>query len=116
MGRILRDEKDLVRYDPVPEYSSPPENGSEHRNETSEEFELQVGQKVLFRLDGSGTALNGNVIRFDEAEVRIRTGEREMTLRRDMGSFEILPGGIKIREEPITSVSRERTEPAEISR
>jgi RNase P/RNase MRP subunit p29 len=116
MGRILRDEKDLVRYDPVPEYSSPPENGSEHRNETSEEFELQVGKKVLFRLSGSGTALNGNVIQFDEAEVRIRTGEREMTLRRDKGSFEILPDNIKIKGKSMIPVSREKTEPAGVSR
>jgi hypothetical protein len=114
MGRILTDERDLSRHephsrrefysryepfsrdDPEPGYPNWSKKGSWRRDEAPKEreapkeFELQVGQKVLFRLNGSGTALNGNVIQFDEMEVKIRAGERNMTLRRDKGIFELL--------------------------
>jgi hypothetical protein len=49
------------------------------------------GQKVVFRLKGSGAALSGYLLKTDETTVKIRAGGQNFTILRDKGDFKILP-------------------------
>jgi hypothetical protein len=67
----------------------------ESRSDPSPAPQFCPGQKVLFRLNGSGKTLRGHVIQIDEMSVKIRAGDNDVTVRRDKGSLEILPADVK---------------------
>jgi sRNA-binding protein len=79
------------------------EPGNTPREETAKEkeglplhdsVELEVGQKVAFRLKNSEAALYGRITQINGIAVGIRTSEgNKLTIRKDKGNFEILSAG-----------------------
>jgi hypothetical protein len=94
MARILTDDKEQTG-----EALSSEKSERKKENETppavAPEIHLQRGQKVNFKLAGSGKGLSGSLIEIDEMTVTIDTNGNKLKFKRENGTLELCPDTVR---------------------